>query len=181
MDLPVAAPEVIQPPVIVSATPDVDNKHRIQDQDVNDVLTLLSQTLDRTDEDPEQVSFVTALQKNRQFLLQFAMRAYMEKPNSASLLEGVTSLLDHMEKAVRTDRKERSKKEEAQDNKLSFQQMLDAMQMIKTGSISLPTFDLSNFMFDPSVSMVEGLDVKPISENELVQGNSVVDIDGNTV
>ena len=181
MDFPVAAPEVTQPPVIVSATPEADKKHRAQDDDVNAVLALLSKTLEPSDEDVEQVSFVTALQKNRQFLLQFAMRAYMEKPNSASLLEGVTSLLDHMEKAVRSDRKERTKKQESQDNKLSFNQMLEAMQMIKVGTITLPTFDLSTFMLDANVSLVEGLDVKPINEDELVQGNAVVDIDGNKV
>lgn len=181
MDAPVAAPEVIQLPVSVSATPEADKKHRAQDDDLNAFLAMLSKTIDPTDEDVEQVSLVTALQKNRQFLLQFAMRAYMEKPNSASLLEGVTSLLDHMEKSVRNDRKERSKKQESQDNKLSFQQMLEAMQMIKTGTIALPTFDVSSFLLDPTVSLVEGLDVKPINEHELVQGNAVVDIDGNAV
>lgn len=181
MDLPVAAPEVTQPPVIVSATHEVDKKHKAIDADVNEVLALLSKTLEPSDEDVEQVSFVTALQKNRQFLLQFAMRAYMEKPNSASLLEGVTSLLDHMEKAVRSDRKERSKKQESQDNKLSFNQMLEAMQMIKVGTIALPTFDITSFMPDPNVSLVAGLDVKPINSDELTQGNAVVDIDGNAV
>jgi len=164
-----------------SATPFVDKKRKIDDDNLNEVLALLQQTLTPTEEDQEQVSFVTALQKNRQFLLQYAMKAYMEKPGSASLLEGVTSLLAHMEKAIRDDRKERMKKQENQDNKLSFNQMLEAMSMIKTGAIQIPVFDVSSFMLDPSVSLTDGLDVKPINEAELVQGNQIISIDGTPV
>lgn len=164
-----------------SATPEVDKKRRIDDANLDEVLALLKSTLEPKEDDIEQVSFVSALQKNRQFLLQYAMRAYMEKPGSASLLEGVTSLLGHMEKAIRDDRKERMKKQENQDNKLSFNQMLEAMQMIKVGTITVPTFDVSSFMLDPNKSLVEGLDIKPINEEELVQGNAVVNIDGEAV
>jgi len=164
-----------------SATPFVDKKRKIDDDNLNEVLALLQQTLTPTEEDQEQVSFITALQKNRQFLLQYAMKAYMEKPGSASLLEGVTSLLAHMEKAIRDDRKERMKKQENQDNKLSFNQMLEAMSMIKTGAIQIPIFDVTSFMLDPSVSLTDGLDVKPINEAELVQGNQIISIDGTPV
>lgn len=161
-----------------SPTPMVDKKRRIDDDNLNEVLALLQQTLVPNEEDTEQVSFVTALQKSRQFLLQYAMKAYMEKPGSASLLEGVSSLLGHMEKAIRDDRKERMKKQENQDNKLTFNQMLEAMSMIKTGAIQVPVFDMSSFMLDPSVSLVEGLDVKPINEAELVQGNEILSLEG---
>lgn len=164
-----------------SATPFVDKKRKIDDDNLNEVLALLQQTLVPTEEDTEQVSFVTALQKNRQFLLQYAMKAYMEKPGSASLLEGVTSLLAHMEKAIRDDRKERMKKQENQDNRLSFNQMLEAMSMIKTGAIQVPVFDMMSFMPDPSVSLVDGLDIKPIGEAELVQGNQILNLDGQAV
>ena len=164
-----------------SATPFVDKKRKIDDENLNEVLALLQQTLTPTEEDQEQVSFVTALQKNRQFLLQYAMKAYMEKPGSASLLEGVTSLLAHMEKAIRDDRKERMKKQENQDNKLSFNQMLEAMSMIKTGAIQIPVFDVTSFMLDPTVSLTDGLDVKPINEAELVQGNQIISIDGTPI
>lgn len=167
--------------VELSPTPAVDKKHKVDDEKLNELFALLGKTLEHNEEDVEQVSFVTALQKNRQFLLQYAIRAYMEKPNSASLLEGVTSLLGQMEKAVRDDRKERMKKQENQDNALSFKQMIEAMSMIKTGALVLPTFNVESFMPDPNVSLVAHLDVKPINENELVQGNAVVDIDGNPV
>jgi len=90
-------------------------------------------------------------------------------------------LLAHMEKAIRDDRKERMKKQENQDNKLSFNQMLEAMSMIKTGAIQIPVFDVSSFMLDPSVSLTDGLDVKPINEAELVQGNQIISIDGTPV
>jgi hypothetical protein len=174
-------PVVVPQPVEFSPTPEIDKKHRVDDEKLNEIFALLGQTLERKEEDVEQVSFVTALQKNRQFLLQYAMRAYMEKPGSASLLEGVTSLLGHMEKAVRDDRKERAKKQENQDNVVSFRQMIEAMSMIKTGALVLPTFDVTSFMPDPNVSLVAHLDVKPINDEELVQGNAVVDIDGNPV
>lgn len=177
MSEPVAVPQQVES----SPTPEVDKKRNIDDANLEEVLALLKQSLEPSEDDVEQVTFVTALQKNRQFLLQYAMKAYMEKPGSASLLEGVTSLLGHMEKAIRDDRKERMKKQENQDNRLSFQQMLEAMQMIKTGNLTVPTFDVTAFMLDPNVSLVEGLDIKPIGEGELVQGNSIVDINGNSV
>lgn len=164
---------------VVSATPFVDEKRKIEEDDVNKLLQLLASTLQPNEEDKEQNSFVTALQQNRQFLLRYAMQSYMDNPRSASLLEGVTSLIGHMEKTVRDDRKERMKKQENQDNVVSFKQMLDAMQMIKTGSIALPVFDFTSFMLDPDVSLIDGLDVKPINEHELVQGNQLVTIDGN--
>lgn len=165
----------------VSATPLVDQKRKIEEDDVNNLLQLLANTLEPKEEDKEQVSFVTALQQNRQFLLRYAMQSYMDNPRSASLLEGVTSLIGHMEKTVRDDRKERAKKQENQDNVVSFKQMLDAMNMIKTGTLAIPVFDFASFMPDPSKSLIDGLDVKPISENELVQGNQICDIEGNPV
>lgn len=166
-----------QPTTEVSVTPFADEKRRIEDDEVNRLLQLLADTLAPTEEDKEQVDFVTALQRNRQFILKFAMQSYLER-GSASMLEGVTTLLAQMEKTVRDDRKERSKKQENQDNVVSFRQMLDAMNMIKTGSLSIPVFDISNFMPDPNKSLLDGIDVKPINDNELVQGNQLVTIDG---
>lgn len=164
-----------------SATPMVDQKRKIEEEELQAVLALLASTLEAKEDDKDQVSFVVAVQKNRKFLLEYAMQDYMIKPTSAKL-ETITSLLAHMEKVVRDDRKERAKKQENQDNILSFNQMLDAMSMIKKGSIVLPTFDLSNFMLDPNKPVVGIEDgAKPIGAEELVMGNQIVSIDGITV
>jgi hypothetical protein len=174
MEQPVTTIKVVQD----SPTPDVDHKRNIDDQNLQEVLSLLAATLESTDEDKEQVGFVVALQKNRKFLLEYAMKAYMERP-SPSQLEVITSLLGHMEKAVRDDRKERMKKQENQDNAISFKQMLDAMSMIKQGAIALPVFDLSSFMLDPNKSVIaDEVGVKPILAQELTMGNELVNIDG---
>lgn len=174
MEQPVTTVKVTE----VSATPEVDQKRKIDDENLQEVLALLAATLDPTEEDKEQVSFVVALQKNRKFLLEYAMQDYMIKPSPAKL-ETITSLLGHMEKVVRDDRKERMKKQETQDNAISFKQMLDAMSMIKQGSIALPVFDLGSFMLDPTQSVLEGeVGVKPILPQELVMGNELVTIDG---
>lgn len=165
----------------ISATPEVDKKRKIDDDNLNEVLELLANTLEPTEEDKEQVSFVVALQKNRKFLLEYAMKAYMERPSSANL-EAISSLLSHMEKAVRDDRKERAKKQENQDNAISFKQMLEAMSMIKKGEITLPTFDVTNFILDPNVSLIEGVSgIKPIQPQELQQGMVTLDINGAPV
>lgn len=180
MEQPVNTIQVTETPP-VSATPEVDQKRKIDEENLHEVLSLLAATLDPTEEDKEQVSFVVALQKNRKFLLEYAMQDYMIKPSPAKL-ETITSLLGAMEKVIRDDRKERAKKQENQDNVVSFKQMLDAMSMIKQGTIALPVFDLSNFMLDPNQSVIAGeTGIKPIGEAELVQGMVTLDLDGKVV
>lgn len=132
-------------------------------------------------EDTDQKGLVTLIQENRALLLQYAMSQYLLNPKSASLLEGVTSLIGQMEKTVRDDRKERTKAKDAENNIVSFNQMLDAMKAISAGKIDLPSFDMSDFILDPGKSLIKDDTIAPIKKEELVQGNAVVDIDGNTV
>lgn len=163
-----------------SATPAIDEKIRVEQEDMEKLFEELHSALTE-DEDEDQKSLVTILQKNRKYILRYAMQQYIANPKSASLLEGVTSLIGHMEKTIRDDRKERMKKQENQDNAISFKQMLDAMSMISSGTLNLPKFDLVTFMPDPNQSLLAGLDVKPINEHELVQGNQLVNIDGEPI
>ncbi|MNM09002.1 hypothetical protein D3C81_190820 [compost metagenome] len=146
------------------------------------VIEELRLAMNGSEEDIDQETLVKMVQKNRAFMLEYAMAAYLDNPKNGELLGSVTSILAAVEKSVREDRKERMKKKDAENNKLAFNQMLDAMQSINNGSIKMPVFDLSDFILDPNKSLVpENSTMLPIQEGELVQGNSVVDIDGNPV
>jgi len=154
----------------------------IQDQQVADIMTLLQGALVRKEEDEDQVSLVDVLQKHRALLVNYATQQYLSNPKSASLLEGIVSLIGHMEKAVRDDRKERAKKKDSENNVLAFNQMVDAMKSISAGKIALPVFDVKSFILDPTQSLLAAApDVAPIKPGELVQGNQVVGIDGTPV
>lgn len=135
-----------------------------------------------TDEDIDQEALVKMVQKNRAFMLEYAMAAYLDNPKNGELLGSVTSIIAAIEKSVREDRKERMKKKDSENNKMAFNQMLEAMQNINNGTIKMPVFDMSDFILDPSKPLLAAdSKVLPIQEGELVQGNAVVDIDGNPV
>ena len=120
----------------------------VEDPLIVELLEKMRGAISPNEEDVEQKSLVTIIQENRALLLKYAMGKYLENPKSASLLEGVTSLIAHMEKTVRDDRKERAKKADAQNNVLAFNQMLDAMTKINEGKVIMPHFDMSDFILD---------------------------------
>lgn len=153
-------------------TPSVDDKL------MEAVLQRLNAAMTKDPEDDEQESLVTAVQETRAFILKYSMGTYLNNPKNSKLLEGVISLIAGMEKSVRDDRKEKSKKKEKEDDAVSFNQMLEAMKDISAGKIQLPVFDISSFILDPDKSLVGELDINPISDDELAMGNTLVDIDG---
>jgi hypothetical protein len=177
---PTPPPKEISP--FADKLSDLDKKHQTEDDEAAAAMELLRKSLIADLEDEDQNKLVEAIQNSRALMLKYAMQQYLSKPSSASLLEGVSSLLGHMEKVVRDNRKEKAKKKEGETNVLAFNQMLEAMKTISSGAVTLPVFDMSGFMLDPNKSLLEGnKDAAPIKPEELVQGNSIVDIDGNTV
>lgn len=145
------------------------------------IIEKLRKALEDNPEDIDQTSLITLIQENRTLLLQHAMGQYLQSPKSATLLEGVTSLIGQMEKTVRDDRKERAKKKDSENNIVSFNEMLDAMKGISSGQILIPHFDMSDFILDPSKTLLTVVDVAPIKPEELVQGNGLIDLEGNAV
>lgn len=161
---------------------DLDKKHRTEDDEAAAAMELLRKALVTDLEDEDQNKLVEAIQGQRALLLKYAMQQYLSKPSSASLLEGVSSLLGHMEKVVRDNRKEKAKKKEGETNVLAFNEMLEAMKTISSGAVALPVFDMTGYLLDPNKSLLDQVkNVNPIKPEELVQGNSLVDIDGNAV
>lgn len=151
-------------------------------KEVDEALLEIVLSLTKTEEDVEQDTLVTSLQKHRALLLKFATLAYMKKPSSAMLLSSIMSLVGSMEKAVRDDRKERAKKEENESNQFSFTQIVESLNAIAQGAVITPTFELTNFILDPTKSLLDvGVAFKPIKEEELTQGNSLVDAEGNPI
>lgn len=132
-------------------------------------------------EDLDQEELVKVIQQNRAFVLEYALSAYLDNPKNAHLLEGVTQILAQVEKTVRDDRKERMKKKDSETNQLGFAQLMDALNTISTGGIKLPVFDFKDFILDPSKPIVQSPNADPINDDELTQGNFIVDIDGNKV
>lgn len=145
------------------------------------VLARLNKAMVIDPEDVEQENLVSVIQETRSFLLKYSMGTYLNNPKNSKLLEGVISLIASMERSVRDNRKEQSKKQEKVDDAVSFNQMLEAMKDIGSGKIQLPKFDFSSFILDPSKTLITGLDINPISEGELKMGNFLVDLDGNPV
>ena len=151
--------------------------------EVGTAMENIRKALVKNIEDEDQTQLVDAIQEHRTLLLKYVTQQYLSNPKSASLLIGLISLINDMEKTVRDDRKEKMKKQDSQNNIVAFNQMVDAMKSISAGKIDLPVFDMQAFILDPSKSLItptmEG--INPITAEELVQGNSIVDIDGKTV
>lgn len=147
------------------------------------VLEQLKMAMDSSPEDVDQETLVKVIQKNRAFILEYAMSAYLDNPKSASLLEGVTQMLAQMEKTIRDDRKEKAKKKENENNALGFSQLMEALGNISSGNIKLPSFDMKDFILDPSKPLIDEEDkgMEPIKLEELEQGNKLVDLDGEPV
>lgn len=145
------------------------------------VIEELRRAMAGTEEDIDQVEMVKMVQKNRAFLLEYAMSAYLDNPRNGELLGSVTSIIAALEKCVREDRKERMKKKDQENNAIGFNQMMDALQNISNGGIRMPVFDFKDFILDPAKTIIVSQDMEPIKADELVQGNALVDIDGQAV
>lgn len=158
-------------------------KPAVSDDQVEQILLMMKQALVKDLEDDKQTRLVDAVQASRQMLLQYAMQQYLSNPKSASLLEGVTSLIAHIEKTVRDDRKEKAKEKEGESNVIHFNQMLEAMKLISANKVVVPAFNVSAFILDPNKSLIPqgNPEIAPIKPEELVQGNAIVNIDGETV
>lgn len=182
---PATAPakQILVDELLLEETSPPKPKGPISEDEVEKVLLMMKQALVKDLEDEKQTRLVDAVQASRQMLLQYAMQQYLSNPKSASLLEGVTSLIAHIEKTVRDDRKEKAKEKEGESNILHFNQMLEAMKMISANKVAVPTFDIAAFILDPNKSLIpEGNpEIAPINPEELVQGNAIVDIEGKTV
>lgn len=151
------------------------------DKEIQEVVNNIALAIgDESDED--QSSLILAVQQHRKVLLNLASRAYINKPTSSAMLEAITSLTSQIEKSVRDNRKEKLKKSELQDNKVNFKQMVEALNQLSTGEITVPVFGNANFALDPSVSLLTGvIGVSKIKPDELTIGTHTLDFDGNVI
>lgn len=134
------------------------------------------------EEDIDQTEMVKMIQKNRAFLLEYAMGAYLDNPKNGELLGSVKSIIDALERTIREDRKERMKKKENEDNAISFNQMMEALTQMSNGTVKLPQFDFGEFILDPSKPIMgDKKFFNPINEHELDQGIQQLDFDGNKI
>lgn len=147
---------------------------------VERVMLLLAEANQQDENDPAQKNLTGAIQKYREMLLNIATRSYLEKPGNPKLLEGLISLLGQIDKSVRDDRKEEAKKVEREDNKVSFNQMVEAMKMITNGTLAAPSWGDAPTWLDASDSDIDLSDIK-IKDAELDLGRIQLDLDGNVV
>lgn len=150
-------------------------------KELQNIIDELGKTLEDP-EDPQQRNFVKTLQKHRRMILEISSKAYIFKPGNPKLLEAINSILTSMEKSVRDDRKEKFKKDEANENKITLRQMVDGLNKLSMGEIKLPSFVGTDFLMDPTKSLMS-LDpsMKRIRESELSTGMQILDFDGNVV
>lgn len=154
----------------------------IKEERLNATLQSIREAIATSEED-DGASLAKGLQGSREFLLDLAMKYYLERP-SAKALEGILGLLAQLEGSLRSDRKEKAKKEEALSNAQSFNLMVEALEKINSSAITVPKFDLGNFVLDPTRSLLEAqpeVTFVPINEEELEQGMKLVDIDGQPI
>ena len=171
MDIPASE----QPKEKKKADPYDSDKMRVVIEELRAVMV-------GNDDDIDQTEMVKMIQKNRAFLLEYAMGAYLDNPKNGELLGSVTSIIAALEKTIREDRKERMKKKESEDNAISFNQMMDALTNMSNGNISLPVFDFGDYILDPSKPIMgEKKFFNPINEHELDQGIQQGDFDGNKI
>lgn len=159
----------------------MDEKTHVQVR-IDKVMAAINAALHPTDEDIEQTQLIQAVQSHRSMILDIASMAYSNKPGDPKLLEAISSLLTQLEKSVRDDRKERAKKKENEDNKVSFKQMVDALQSLSTGELKLPSFAPGQPTFlDPNVPLSQLADIGRIKDKELDMGAISVDFEGEIV
>lgn len=146
------------------------------------IIDEIGATLKKNPDDPQQNGFIQSLQKHRKMILDVSSKAFILKPGNPKLLEAIGSILGAMEKSVRDDRKEKFKKDEAEENKLTLRQMVEGLNKLRIGEIRVPSFVDTEFLMDPTKSlMAVAPDMQRIKESELTTGLQILDFDGNVV
>lgn len=159
----------------------LDDLKQDNDKRIKTVIENIQKALRPNDEDPEQKGLIQAIQEHRQLILDIASNAYICKPGDPKFLEALSTLISQMEKTVRDDRKERMKKQEQEDNKVSFRQMVDALKSLATGELDIPTFGDTDMILDPSKSLNLLGDVGKIRPDEIVTGHVMLNFEGEEI
>lgn len=130
--------------------------------------------------DPNQRALIQAIQKHRGVILDNATAAYLKRPNDPKLLDALNSLIGALEKSVRDDRKERERAKDKEENRASFNQLIEAMTQLNQGMVNIPTWGEGSFIIDMDKELDELLDDQPkIRPDELEVGCISLDFDGN--
>lgn len=159
----------------------VQSKIPNTDAAIQSIMDALAIANSIDENDPNQHALIRAIQKHREMILHNATVAYVKNPNNPKLLDALNSLITALEKSVRDDRKEKAKDKDREENRASFNQMVEALKNIKESTIVLPEWSPELILLDPSVSIQEHIGELNFKPDELVQGNFNVDFDGNKV
>lgn len=152
------------------------------EETVRSVLQALFKANQKDEEDPSQKALIQAIQKHRGVILDNATAAYLKRPNDPKLLDALNSLIGALEKSVRDDRKEAERAKDKEENRASFNQLIEAMGTMNQMNINIPTWGEGSFIVNMDASMEELLEDQPkIRPDELEQGQAYLDFDGNPV
>ncbi|UPT53963.1 hypothetical protein [Vibrio phage phiKT1019] len=152
------------------------------DDTVRGILQQLFEANRKDEEDPSQRNLVRSIQQLRGLILDNATAAYLKRPNDPKLLDALNSLVGALEKSVRDDRKEAERSKDREENRASFNQLIEAMGQLNNGTISIPTWGEGSFIINMDVELDQLLEDQPkIRDDELVQGQTYLDFDGNPV
>ncbi|BAW98408.1 phage protein [Vibrio phage pTD1] len=152
------------------------------DQTVKGILQQLFEANRKDEEDPSQRNLVSSIQQLRGLILDNATAAYLKRPNDPKLLDALNSLVGALEKSVRDDRKEAERNKDREENRASFNQMIEALGSLNNMEIQLPTWGEGSFIINMDAELDELLADQPkIREDELVQGQVYLDFDGEAV
>ncbi|UVD32187.1 hypothetical protein [Vibrio phage phiKT1028] len=152
------------------------------DQTVRGILQQLFNANKKDEEDPSQRNLVSTIQQLRGLILDNATAAYLKRPNDPKLLDALNSLVGALEKSVRDDRKEAERSKDKEENRASFNQLIEAMQQMNNNTLPVPSWGEGSFLINMDAELEELLDDQPkIREDELVQGVIPLDFDGNPI
>lgn len=151
------------------------------EKEVQGVLSELKEASKLNEADPTQATLVNTIQRLRAQILDVAAMAYIAKPGHSELLSALNSMFGQMEKSVRDDRKEEERKKDKEDNRATFNQLIEAATMLASGEIKTPDWGNKSFFLDPNMSFTDVTDIGKIRDDEIRMGHITTDIDGNEV
>ncbi|QCW23134.1 hypothetical protein HWC35_gp199 [Vibrio phage USC-1] len=152
------------------------------EETVRGILQALFKANQKDEEDPSQKALIQAIQKHRGLILDNATAAYLKRPNDPKLLDALNSLIGALEKSVRDDRKESERAKDKEENRASFNQLIEAMNTMNQTNITIPTWGEGSFIINMDEGLDELLDDQPkIRDDELEQGIAYLDFDGEKV
>lgn len=152
------------------------------EEEIKSIMQELTLATVKDELDPKQNALIATIQRLRGKIIDAATFAWLKSPNNPKLLEGLSALLTQTEKSVRDDRKEAERAKDKEEDKATFNQLVEAMAMLADNRIAVPTWGDHSYFLDPNMTFADvNAEAGKIKAGELELGVTQLDMDGNVV